>query len=68
VNVPYLFASDAGNILSQGEPFAACYYDSSTARKFSLRSQKGGTDVSEIATQMPQALKCQSVGRVKGCE
>jgi oligoribonuclease NrnB/cAMP/cGMP phosphodiesterase (DHH superfamily) len=50
-NVPYLFASDAGNILSQGEPFAACYYDSSTARKFSLRSQKGGADVSEIAKQ-----------------
>jgi len=51
VNVPYMFASDAGNILSQGEPFAACYYDSSTARKFSLRSQKGGADVSEIAKQ-----------------
>lgn len=48
-NVPYQFASDAGNMMSEGELFAACYYDSASGRKFSLRSKDTGMDVSEIA-------------------
>ncbi|MCL1485171.1 DHHA1 domain-containing protein (plasmid) [Marinobacter sp. M3C] len=50
-NLPYMFASDAGNIMSEGEPFAASYYDTASKRKFSLRAQKNGVDVSEIARQ-----------------
>ena len=50
-NLPYMFASDAGNIMSEGESFAASYYDTASKRKFSLRAQKNGVDVSEIARQ-----------------
>ena len=50
-NMPYMFASDAGHIMSEGEPFAATYYDGATHRHFSLRSAKDGFDVSEIAKQ-----------------
>lgn len=49
VNAPYMFASDIGNLLSEGQPFAASYYDSPTGRKFSLRSKSNGLDVSLIA-------------------
>lgn len=49
-NVPPMYSSESGNILSQGEPFAITYYDTKDGRNFSLRSQKGGgVDVSEIA-------------------
>lgn len=48
-NVPYTYASDAGNIMSEGELFAACYFDTPDGRKFSLRSKDTGMDVSEIA-------------------
>lgn len=48
-NLPYMFASDAGNIMAEGEPFAACYYDTEQGRKFSLRSTEAGRDVSDIA-------------------
>lgn len=50
-NLPYQFASDAGNQLAQNEPFAACYYDSADGRVFSLRSTDQGLDVSAIAMQ-----------------
>lgn len=50
VNVPYTLSSDAGHILGEGEPFAACWMDTKEGRVFSLRSSKnGGIDVSEIA-------------------
>jgi oligoribonuclease NrnB/cAMP/cGMP phosphodiesterase (DHH superfamily) len=49
VNAPYTYASDIGNILSEGEPFAATYYDSQDRRVFSLRSKDGGLNVSEVA-------------------
>lgn len=49
LNAPYFWASDAGHLLAQGEPFAACYYDVPDGRVFSLRSTEGGCDVSEIA-------------------
>lgn len=51
-NIPPSMASDAGNMMAYGHPFAACYYDSPTKRAFSLRSIKGdmrSVDVSEVA-------------------
>lgn len=50
-NVHGMFSSDAGNRMSEGEPFAATYYDIKDARIFSLRSSDGGVDVSQIALQ-----------------
>jgi uncharacterized protein len=49
-SLPYTLASDAGNVMAQGERFAACYYDTPEARVFSLRSAPDGLDVSAIAT------------------
>lgn len=48
-NLPYTMASDAGAVMAQGEPFAAVYWDTPDHRQFSLRSIKGGMDVSTIA-------------------
>lgn len=50
-NLPYTLTSDAGHLMAQGEPFAACYWDTPTGRVFSLRSTDEGMDVSEIASQ-----------------
>jgi len=49
LNAPHFMASEAGHILAQGEPFAACYSDTPKGRVFSLRSSDQGLDVSEIA-------------------
>jgi len=51
VNLPYTMASEAGNILSEGEPFAAVYFREGDVYKFSLRSKETGLDVSQIAKQ-----------------
>ena len=51
LNAPYFWSSDAGHIMAQGEPFAACYWDTADGRVFSLRSADDGLDVSEIAKQ-----------------
>lgn len=51
VNLPYTFASDAGNALSKEQPFAAVYFDGPEGRTFSLRSQPEGLDVSVIAAK-----------------
>lgn len=48
-NLPYTLTSDAGNLMAQGEPFAACYWDTPDGRVFSLRSTADGADVSEVA-------------------
>jgi oligoribonuclease NrnB/cAMP/cGMP phosphodiesterase (DHH superfamily) len=48
-NLPYTLTSDAGNLMAQGEPFAACYWDTPNGRVFSLRSTDDGMDVSLIA-------------------
>lgn len=49
-NLPYTLSSDAGHIMGEGEPFAACYMDTPEGRIFSLRSaQATGIDVSVIA-------------------
>lgn len=50
-NLPYTLTSDAGHLMAQGEPFAACYWDTPDGRVFSLRSTESGLDVSEIAKQ-----------------
>lgn len=50
-NLPYTLTSDAGHLMAQGEPFAACYWDTPKGRVFSLRSTDGGLDVSAIAKQ-----------------
>lgn len=49
MNAPYFFSSEAGNIMSENEPFAACYYETEKGRVYSLRSQEYGVDVSVIA-------------------
>jgi len=50
-SLPYTLTSDAGHLMAQGEPFAACYWDTPTARVFSLRSTDEGMDVQAIAKQ-----------------
>lgn len=50
-NLPYIHSSDAGHLMAQGEPFAACYQDTTEHRYFSLRSTDEGLDVGEIAKQ-----------------
>lgn len=50
-SLPYTMSSDAGHVMAQGEPFAACYWDSAEGRHFSLRSAEDGMDVSAIAAQ-----------------
>jgi len=49
-NVPKAMASDAANIMAEGQPFAACYFDTAAGRReFSLRSKPDGADVAKIA-------------------
>ncbi len=50
-NLPYTMSSDAGHIMGEGQPFAACYFDAHNERRFSLRSAPDGVDVGEIAKQ-----------------
>lgn len=42
--------SDAGHLMAQDAPFAACYWDTPKGRDYSLRSRGDGADVSEIAS------------------
>ena len=49
LNAPLAYVSDAGHIMSIGEPFAACYWDHPDGRSFSLRSSEEGIDVAEVA-------------------
>lgn len=49
--LPYTLVSDAGHLMAQGEPFAACYWDTDSGRTFGLRSSEDGIDVSAIAIQ-----------------
>lgn len=48
-SLPYTLCSDAGHAMAEGQPFAACYWDTPEGRVFSLRSHDDGLDVSEIA-------------------
>ncbi len=49
LNVSSAYVSDAGHIMSIGEPFAACYWDHANGRSFSLRSSEDGIDVAAVA-------------------
>lgn len=50
-SLPYTLVSDAAHLMAQGEPFAACYWDTSDGRTFGLRASDDGLDVSDIAKQ-----------------
>lgn len=50
-SLPYTLVSDAAHLMSKGEAFAACYWDTPEGRVFGLRSGEDGADVSEIAKQ-----------------
>jgi oligoribonuclease NrnB/cAMP/cGMP phosphodiesterase (DHH superfamily) len=50
-SLPYTMTSDAGEMMANGEHFAACYWDTPDARSFSLRSRENGMDVALIAQQ-----------------
>lgn len=50
-SLPYTLVSDAAHLMAQGQPFAACYWDTEEGRIFGLRSTDDGVDVSEIAKQ-----------------
>ena len=49
LNASSAYISDAGHIMSIGEPFAAIYWDHPDGRSFSLRSSEDGIDVAEVA-------------------
>lgn len=49
LNAPYFMASDLGNILAKGYPFAVIYTTDARGVRYSLRSAPGGLDVSDIA-------------------
>ena len=49
LNAPFMFASEAGNIMAKGEPFSITWYDTAENRIYSLRSDEQGEDVSKIA-------------------
>ena len=49
LNVSSAYVSDAGHIMSEGEAFAACYWDHPDGRSFSLRSAENGIDVAKVA-------------------
>lgn len=50
-SLPYTLVSDAAHAMAQGEPFAACYWDTSEGRVFGLRAADDGLDVSDVAKQ-----------------
>ena len=50
-SLPYTMVSDAANAMAQGEPFAACYWDTAEGRVFGLRAADDGLDVSDVAKQ-----------------
>ncbi len=54
-SLPYTLTSDAGHLMASGYKdgtvFAACYWDTTDRRVFSLRSTDNGMDVSAIASQ-----------------
>lgn len=47
-NMPYIWASEAGNILSKNEPFAATYIDTVDGRSFSLRSDNTDPNAQDV--------------------
>lgn len=69
LNAPYFFSSEAGHILCEGHPFAACYYIAADGVNFSLRSNEQGMDVSAIASSFGGGGHAQAAGfRVPFCQ
>lgn len=50
-SLPYTLVSDAAHKMAEGEPFAACYWDTADGRNFGLRATDAGLDVSDVAKQ-----------------
>lgn len=48
-SLPYTLVSDAALAMAEGEPFAACYWDTAEGRIFGLRATETGVDVSDVA-------------------
>ena len=48
-NMPFMYASEAGNILAQGHPFSITYFDRSDCRQYSLRVADGDFNVAKLA-------------------
>ena len=48
-SLPFTMASDAGELMAHGQPFAAVYWDTADHRQFSLRSNLAGLDVAHLA-------------------
>lgn len=61
-SLPYTLVSDAAHAMAQGEPFAACYWDTPDSRNFGLRATDEGIDVSEIAKQYGGGGHAKSAG------
>ena len=61
-SLPYTLVSDAGHLMAQNEPFAACYWDTADGRIFGLRSADDGMDVSAIAKQYGGGGHAQAAG------
>ena len=51
LNAPFMYASEAGNIMARGEAFSITWYQTAQHRVYSLRSDENGRDVSVIAQQ-----------------
>ena len=49
INLPYFYKNEAAEKLCKGKPFAAVYYLLKNSVGFSLRSDKNGVDVSQVA-------------------
>lgn len=48
-SLPYTLVSDAAHAMAEGEPFAACYWDTKDGRTFGLRASENGVNVSDVA-------------------
>lgn len=49
LNVPYMMAPEAADLMAKNKPFAACYWDQGDRRIYSLRSTEDGVNVADIA-------------------
>lgn len=61
-NSTFALASDVAGELSEGRPFAAVFYQTAEGYVYSLRSRKGGMDVSAIAKKFGGGGHAQASG------
>lgn len=61
-NSTFALASDVAGELSEGRPFAAVFYETPDGYVYSLRSRKGGLDVSAIAKKFGGGGHAQASG------